>query len=314
MWKFVGVRLLAMVPVLLLVSVLIFSLVYLMPGDSAEIIAGETASQEVVDNIRTELGLDRPFLEQYVDWLSDALTGDFGSSLFARLSVTDAIVARLPATISLTVLSLMLAIAIGVSAGVIAAVRPGGLVDRLATLGASLGQALPNFWVGLVLVLIFALQLDWLPATGYVKLSEDPIGWLRSLAMPAFALGTSASAALARQTRSALVDVLERDYIRAVRAKGMSSWSVVGKHALKNAAIPVVTVLGFQLANLLGGAIIVEQVFAIPGIGSLAITAVNRRDIPMIQGVVAFITLIVVFVNLWVDVAYGFLNPKVRVS
>jgi len=313
-WRFIAHRLIAAIPVLFLVSVFIFGLVHLMPGDPALVIAGDIASDELVDKIRTDLGLDRPLLEQYVAWLSGAVRGDFGESLFAPVPVTEAIMARLPTTLSLTVLALGIAVVIGITAGLISAVRPGGMLDRTATFGSSIGLAVPNFWVGLVLVVIFALSLGWLPATGYVRLSVDPVGWLKSLAMPAVALGTSASAVLARQTRNALVGVLERDHIRAARAHGLRPRSVIGKHGLKNASIPVVTVLGLQLTALLSGALVVEKVFALPGIGSLAITAVNRRDIPMIQGVVAFTTIIVLVVNLLVDVVYASLDPKVRPS
>lgn len=314
MWKFILQRLLAAIPVVFLVSVFIFGLVHLMPGDPALVIAGDIASDELVERIRTDLGLDRPLIEQYLDWLGGAVRGDFGESMFAPVPVTEAILSRLPTTLSLTFLALTIAVVIGVAAGLISAVRPGGFLDRIATFGSSIGLAVPNFWVGLVLVIVFALTLEWLPATGYTDLSSDPIEWLRSLAMPALALGTSASAVLARQTRNALVGVLERDHIRAARAHGLTPLSVIGKHGLKNASIPVVTVLGLQLTALLGGALVVEKVFALPGIGSLAITAVNRRDITMIQGVVAFTTVIVVLVNLLVDVVYAWLDPKVRPS
>lgn len=307
-------RLIATVPLVVIASIFIFGLVHLMPGDPAETIAGDSASEEQIEAIRVQLGLDRPVIVQYADWASRAATGDLGTSLFGGVRVADAIMARLPVTLSLTLAATAVALIIGVSAGVTAALRPGSLVDRLVTAAASLGLSVPNFWFGLILVVVFALGLGWFPATGYVPFGQDPVGWARSLALPAIALGTSGASGLARQTRGAMVDVLQRPFIQSAEAKGLPTRVVVGKHGLKNAAIPVVTVLGLQLSSLLSGAIIVEQVFALPGLGQLAITAVNRRDIPTIQGIVLATTLIVAFTNLLVDICYGWLNPKVRSS
>lgn len=307
-------RLIATVPLVVIASIFIFGLVHLMPGDPAETIAGDSASEEQIEAIRVQLGLDRPVIVQYADWASRAATGDLGTSLFGGVRVADAIMARLPVTLSLTLAATAVALIIGVSAGVTAALRPGSLVDRLLTAAASLGLSVPNFWFGLILVVVFALGLGWFPATGYVPFGQDPVGWARSLALPAIALGTSGASGLARQTRGAMVDVLQRPFIQSAEAKGLPTRVVVGKHGLKNAAIPVVTVLGLQLSSLLSGAIIIEQVFALPGLGQLAITAVNRRDIPTIQGIVLATTLIVAFTNLLVDICYGWLNPKVRSS
>lgn len=307
-------RLIATVPLVVIASIIIFGLVHLMPGDPAETIAGDSASEEQIEAIRVQLGLDRPVIIQYADWASRAATGDLGTSLFGGVRVADAIMARLPVTLSLTLAATAVALIIGVSAGVTAALRPGSLVDRLLTAAASLGLSVPNFWFGLILVVVFALGLGWFPATGYVPFGQDPVGWARSLALPAIALGTSGASGLARQTRGAMVDVLQRPFIQSAEAKGLPTRVVVGKHGLKNAAIPVVTVLGLQLSSLLSGAIIVEQVFALPGLGQLAITAVNRRDIPTIQGIVLATTLIVAFTNLLVDICYSWLNPKVRSS
>lgn len=307
-------RLIATVPLVVIASIFIFGLVHLMPGDPAETIAGDSASEEQIEAIRVQLGLDRPVIVQYADWASRAATGDLGTSLFGGVRVADAIMARLPVTLSLTLAATAVALIIGVSAGVTAALRPGSLVDRLVTAAASLGLSVPNFWFGLILVVVFALGLGWFPATGYVPFGQDPVGWARSLALPAIALGTSGASGLARQTRGAMVDVLQRPFIQSAEAKGLPTRVVVGKHGLKNAAIPVVTVLGLQLSSLLSGAIIIEQVFALPGLGQLAITAVNRRDIPTIQGIVLATTLIVAFTNLLVDICYGWLNPKVRSS
>jgi peptide/nickel transport system permease protein len=230
------------------------------------------------------------------------------------VKVTDALMQRLPTTVSLTAVSALIAIIVGLAAGIAAALRPRSLVDRFATLGATFGQAVPNFWFGLLLAAIFAVGLRWFPATGFTPITQSPWDWLRSVTLPALALGLASSAAIARQVRSAMVGVLQQDYIRAARAQGLSKRRVIFKHALKNALVPVVAVLSFQITVLLGGALIVEQVFAINGLGTLAITAVRRQDIPMIQGLVLVMVGLVVIVQLATDLIYGYLNPKARPS
>ena len=221
---------------------------------------------------------------------------------------------RLPVTLSLTLVSALIAVAVGTAAGIAAALRPRSWVDRLATVGATIGQAIPNFWFGLLLVAVFAVNMRWFPATGFTPISASPWEWLRSVTLPAIALGLSSSAAIARQVRSAMVGVLQQDYIRAARAQGLSSRRVILKHALTNAMVPVVAVLSFQITVLLGGSLIVEQVFSINGLGTLAITAVRQQDIPMIQGLVLVMVGLVVMVQLATDIVYGFLNPKARPS
>lgn len=305
-------RLLTTIPMLVIVTLGIFVLMQFVPGDPAFSVAGESASAEQIAAIRTELGLDRPFVERYFDWLGDAVRGDLGTSLFSSQGVADAVIARLPATLSLTFVSLFFGLLIGIPAGDLAAVRPGGALDRTITAVASFGLAIPNFWLGILLVTVFTRWLDWLPPTGYVGITVDPLDWFRSLILPGITLGSSAAAAVARQTRSALVEVLQRDYITAARARGMGYWRVVFKHGQKNAAVPLLTVIGLQAVALLGGAVVVEQVFSIQGVGQLAISAVSRRDISMIQGVVVLSAVVVVGVNLVIDVLYGWVNPRVR--
>lgn len=305
-------RLAAMVPILLLVSVLVFSLVLLVPGDPAVTIAGESASEAQIEQTRDRLGLDDPLPVQYLDWLGGAVQGDLGESLFSSRTVTSALGERLPATISLTLVAIVIALLIAVPAGIVAATHRGGWIDRLATLGTTSGVAMPNFWLGLLLVVALALDRSWFPATGYVPLDDDPVAWLRHLILPGFTLGLAAAAELTRQLRSALIDVLEQDYVRTAKAKGLRALKVVGKHALKNGATPVVTVLGMRIAVLLGGTVVVEQIFGIPGLGQLALTSVLRRDLPMVQGVVVVSAVMVLLANLAVDLAYGYLNPKVR--
>ena len=258
------------------------------------------------------MGLNEPIHVRYLQWLGRAVQGDLGSSYFNSVSVTGAVMQRLPVTLSLTAVSAFIAIVVGIAAGVAAALRPRSWVDRFATLGATFGQAIPNFWFGLILVAIFAVSLRWFPATGFTPITESPTEWLRSVILPSIALGTSSSAAIARQVRSAMVGVLQQDYVRAARAQGLSARRVLFKHALTNAMIPVVAVLSFQITVLLGGALIVEQVFAINGLGTLAIAAVRQQDIPMLQGLVLVMVGLVVAVQLATDVIYGLLNPKAR--
>nr|WP_323783043.1 ABC transporter permease [Amylibacter sp.] len=314
MLKLIGQRVLAMVPLLLIVSILTFSFTALLPSDPADLIIGDRGSEQQYAEVRERLGLNQPFVTRYFDWLGKAVQGDLGTSFFNSVRVTDAVLLRMPATLSLTFASVLISVIVGLGAGVAAALRPRSLIDRLATLGATIGQAIPNFWLGLILASLFAVSLRWFPATGYVQLSDSPSEWLRSITLPSLALGLSTSAAIARQVRSAMVGVLQKDYIRAARAQGLSARRVVFKHALKNALVPVVTVLSFQITVLLGGALIVEQVFAINGIGSLAIAAVRQQDIPMIQGIVLVLVLVVMLVQLVTDILYGLINPKARSS
>lgn len=307
-------RLLALVPLLFIVSVLTFSFTSLLPSDPVDLIIGDNGTQEQYELVRERLGMNQPVVVRYFQWLGKAVQGDLGTSFFNSVSVMGAVMQRLPVTLSLTAMSALIAILIGVAAGVAAALRPQSWVDRFATLGATFGQAVPNFWFGLILVAIFAVNLRWFPATGFTPITQSPWEWLRSVILPSIALGTASSAAIARQVRSAMVGVLQQDYIRAARAQGLSAQRVIFKHALTNAMVPVVAVLSFQITVLLGGALIVEQVFAINGLGTLAIGAVRQQDIPMLQGLVLVMVGLVVVVQLATDVVYGLLNPKARPS
>lgn len=312
MLRLIVQRLVALVPLLFIVSVLAFSFTSLLPSDPVDLILGDTGTQEQHEMLRERLGLNQPIHLRYLEWLGRALQGDLGNSFFNSVSVMDAVMQRLPVTLSLTAMSALIAIAVGMAAGIAAALRPRSWVDRLATLGATFGQAVPNFWFGLILVAIFAVGLRWFPATGFSRLSESPWDWLRSVTLPSIALGLSSSAAIARQVRSAMVGVLQQDYIRAARAQGLSARRIVLRHALTNAMVPVVAVLSFQITVLLGGALVVEQVFAINGLGTLAIGAVRQQDIPMLQGLVLVMVALVVAVQLATDIVYGLLNPKAR--
>ena len=307
-------RLVAAVVVFFLVSLTVFSLILIVPGDPAIAVAGENADPAFIESVREDLGLNDPILEQYWRWLSGAVQGDFGESLVTGQDVLEGLWIRLPATVSLMVVSLAVAVLVGLPAGIIAGLRPGSLVDRFVSTLASVGVATPNFWVGLLLVILFSVNLGWLPAIGYTPLSEDPWDWLRNLILPGVTLGSSGAAELARQTRAGVADVRRREFIRTAHAMGLPQRSIVGRHILRNASLPVVTVLGFHVAYLLGGSVVVESVFGIDGIGKHAITAATQRDFPVVQGMVLLVTVIVLLVNLAVDLSYSLLDPRTRTT
>ena len=305
-------RLAQAVPVLALVSLLSFAIVWIVPGDVAAEMAGPTATAEELARLRERLGLERPWFEQLVGWYAALARGDLGESVLLRQGVAQAVLERLPVTLALTGLALLVALVLGVALGVLAAVRAGRAADRAAMATALVGFSLPDFWLGLVLVYLFAVQLGWLPTGGYTAFAEDVVGWLRSLALPATALALTQLGLFARMTRAAMLEVLGQDYVRTARAKGMPGWVVVGKHALANALIPVATVVGISAGVLLGGAVVVEQVFSLPGVGRLIVGAIQRRDYPVIQGGLLLTASIFVFINIVVDVLYGLLDPRVR--
>ncbi len=306
-------RLVRLVPTLILVSVVTFSLTYLVPGDPAVTLAGDAPTPERIAEIRQQLGLDRPIIEQYLSWLGGALTGDFGHSIYGRADTVSGLIAqKLPVDLSLALGGLVVALLFGVPMGIAAATRPGSLVDRAVTAVTSIAVALPSYWVALLLVLFFAVQLRWLPASGYTSPTDDIGLWFQGLILPSIAVGLAMTAEVARQLRTSLVDSLDQQYVRTARAKGLRAHSVIGKHAMKNAAITPLTILGLQIASILGGAVIIEQIFGLPGMGQLAIEAVIQRDIPIIQGVVMTAVVIVVVCNLLVDLSYSWLNPRAR--
>ncbi|MFV0526609.1 MAG: ABC transporter permease [Acidimicrobiales bacterium] len=312
MLRTIGQRLLALIPLLFLVSLVVFLLVTIIPGDPAVTLAGENASEARIAEIRDNLGLNDPLVTQYTDWMGSLFQGDLGKSLFSSRNVTDVIVERAPATISLTVGAVVFALLIGIPAGLIAGSRPGGAVDRALMVFATSGVALPSYFLAVLLILFFAQWNPWFPATQFTPLSDGFGPWLRSITLPAIALGTNGAALISRQLRSSLVEVYQQDYIRTARAKGIRPRFVLLKHAVKNAAIPTVTVLGLQIASLLGGTVVIETLFGISGLGQLAYLSVTQKDIPVIQGIVMVMALAVVVVNLIVDLLYLYLNPRVR--
>jgi peptide/nickel transport system permease protein len=305
-------RILSTLPVMGIVAMFVFSLLYITPGDPAAVIAGDQASPADVERIRQGLGLDRPFLVQFGAWLWGILHGDLGTSIFTNLPVASLIAQRIEPTLSLMAITLVLTILIAVPLGVVAAWKAGSWVDRSIMAFAVFAFSLPVFVVGYVLAYVFALQFEWLPVQGYTPLAQGFWPWLQNLILPAIALGSVYLALIARITRASMLEVLQQDYIRTARAKGLDQRSILFVHALKNAAVPIVTVIGIGVALLIGGAVVTESVFAIPGLGRLTIDAILRRDYPVIQGIVLLFSFLYVLVNLLVDVTYTLVDPRIR--
>jgi peptide/nickel transport system permease protein len=305
-------RLLMAVPVMGVVALVVFGLLYLTPGDPAQVLAGDTATPEQIAKIRTALGLDEPPHLRFLSWLWHIVKGDLGTSIFSGEAVTHMIDQRLAATFSLLLLAVLISIAVGVPFGVAAAARRGGWVDGALTAYSTLGFSLPAFIAGYGLAYLFATTLKWLPVQGFVPLSQGFEPWLRNLILPAVTLSLVYSAIIARVTRASMLEVLSEDYIRTARAKGVAPWRVLFRHALQNAAVPVITIIGIGIATLIGSAVITENVFAIPGIGRLTVDAILHRDYPIIQGVVLMLSAAYVLVNVAVDLCYTLLDPRIR--
>ena len=307
-------RLLATIPVMLLVATGVFLLLKLTPGDPAGIILGPDATEERREALRDSLGLNDPLPVQYVRWLGDAARGDLGDSLFLNQPVTSALLERAEPTLLLTTFSTLVAVAVGLPLGIIAARRRGTWADVGAMAVAIVGISMPTFWLGLNLILVFAVRLKWLPVAGYAPLSDGLWESIRYIILPAITLGVAQAALLARMTRSMMLEVLNSDYVRTARAKGVGEFGVVIRHAFRNALLPVINVIGLIIAALLSGAVVTEQIFNIPGIGRLLIQAVGRRDVPLVQGTVLVISAMYVLVNLVVDIVAAALDPRVRRS
>jgi peptide/nickel transport system permease protein len=312
MLEFLIRRLATVVPTLVFVSMLIFGLQQLLPGDPAMILAGEDQSPELIAQLREQLHLDEPLPVRYAYWVGGVLQGDLGQSVRTQEPVLDLIMQKLPVTIQLAVLSMLVALAIGIPAGVIAAVKRDTVWDHGATVFALGGLSVPNFWLGIMMILLFSVQLGWLPASGYVSPFEDLRANLASMVMPAFVLGTGIAAVLMRHTRSAMLQVMAADYVRTARAKGLSERVVVLRHALRNALTPVITLGALELGTLLSGAVLTEQVFTIPGFGKLIVDAVFNRDYAVVQGVVLVTATAYIVLNLLADLAYFAVNPRMR--
>jgi peptide/nickel transport system permease protein len=309
---FIVRRLLLMIPVMLIVGVIVFSLLHLAPGDPASMMLGRDATPEQKEALREQLGLNEPIAIQFVDWFWGVLQLDFGESLFLGKPVTDALLERVQPTGLLALYSLTLSIVIAIPAGVLAAVRPNSFLDRILMIVSISGAAIPGFFFGILLILLFAVFLDWLPSGGYVDIGDDPVKHLSYMILPAAALGFAGAGLLARLVRSTMLDALNEEYIRTAYAKGLPRRHVVLGHAFRNALIPVMTVVGILLASLLGGAVVIETVFNIPGIGRLLVQSVTRRDFAVVQGAVMMIAAVEVLVMLLIDILYGFVDPRIR--
>ena len=314
MLNFIARRLLQLIPTLFFVSVLIFSLQQLLPGDPATIMAGEERDPEVIAQIRHQYRLDQPIPVQYIYWVKGVVSGDLGDSMRIHVPVRDLVLEKLPVTAQLAGMAILIALVIGVGAGIVSAVKKNSAWDYAANGLALWGISTPNFWLGIMLIFFFSVKLEWLPASGYVPLTED---WKASLAatiMPAFVLGNSIAAVLMRHTRSAMLQVLDSDYVRTARAKGLSERTVIFKHAMRNALTPVITLGALELGTLLSGAVLTEQIFTIPGFGKLIVDSVFNRDYAVVQGVVLVTATMYITLNLIADVAYILVNPRLRES
>jgi peptide/nickel transport system permease protein len=312
MSRLIAVRVLQAVPVILIVSVLAFLLITLLPGDPAVVIAGDQASPEAIAAVRHNLGLDKPLIEQLGIWFIHLVQGNFGSSLMLNQSVLSAMGERLPVTLSLAALSILITLPVGIFAGVIAAYYRQTWVDTLVMTLALIGVSAPAFWIAILSILFFGVYLRWLPTSGYMPFLQNPALWLRSLVLPALILSLFQIGFLARMTRSAMLEALGQDFVRTARAKGLSEWKAVGKHAFRNALILIVTAIGILLSTAIGGSVVLEQVFALPGVGRLVVQGILARDYPLVQGVMLIYGFAFVVINLAVDLLYTLLDPRVR--
>jgi len=312
MLRYIGKRLLIAIPTLIIVSIFVFSLQKLLPGDPILVMAGEDRDPQVIEYLREKYRLNDPVVYQYFYWVSDVLRGDFGISLRTNQPVLTLIKQKLPVTIQLALMSMIFAFAIGIPAGILSAVKKGTLTDYIANIVALSGLSIPNFWLGIMLILFVSVRLRWLPASGYESPFVDPLRSFQTMLMPSFVLGTAISAALMRHTRSAMLGVLQADFIRTARAKGLSEWVVILKHTFRNALIPIVTLSALIFGELLAGAVLTEQIFTIPGFGKLIVDAVFNRDYAVVQGMVLCTAVGFILMNLVADMLYVLLNPRLR--
>jgi peptide/nickel transport system permease protein len=310
--QYVARRVISIVPVLFGISILVFLLVHLIPGDVTQVLLGTSATDQQIETLRRTFGLNRPLPVQYFDWVSHILVGDFGVSFRTSRPVLPDLVSRFGVTIQLTLVSMIIALAVAIPLGVASAANRGKKADAISRVVALLGLSIPNFWLGTMLILFVSLVLHWLPPVGFVSLLDNPWLGFQTLILPSLALGTAVAAFIMRMVRSSLLEVLRQDFIRTAQAKGLKDHAVLYRHALKNAFIPVLTVIGVQIGYLLGGAVIIESIFSLPGMGRFLLDSINNRDYSIVQGGVLFIALIFSVVNLSVDLVYGWLDPRIR--
>ena len=312
MAQFIARRLLQSIPVLLMASIIVFLMIHMIPGDPAYVVLGADAQPKEIAALRSEMGLDKPLIVQYGIWMGHVLTGDLGVSYINKFPVLDLIIIKGQATVELALGSMLVAIIIAVPVGILSALKRGSIFDRLITGFVSLSYAIPTFWLGILLVIVFALQLKWLPPSGRVEPSRNLGMFFKLLILPSLTLGIPTSAVLARFLKASLLEVMNQDYVRTARSKGLKERQVVSRHALRNAMIPVVTVFGLQLGTFLGGAVVTESIFDYPGIGRMMLYAIQTRDYTIVQGTVLLVVVIFIIINLLVDITYGFLDPRIR--
>lgn len=312
MFRYILKRLFMVLPVVFGISVIVFLMISLIPGDVVDVMLGTNATPETAAELRTNLGLDQPIYIRYLHWITNVLQGDFGNSIRSGKPVIDEVLARFPATLELTLLSLLISLAISIPIGTLSAVNKKSKWNILGSFLALMGISIPSFWLGTMLILFLSLFLKIVPPGGYIPFSEDPIGNLKLMLMPAFTLGTAMAAVVMRMTRSAMLEVIGQDYMKTAKAKGVTQKLYVYKHAFKNALIPVLTVIGIQTGYLLGGAVIIEEVFSLPGIGRLALQSIYQRDYPLVQATVMLVAIGFVLINLVVDIIYAYLDPRIR--
>lgn len=304
-------KILMMIPIIILVSIILFFLLEALPGDAALVAAGEYASDEDVAMLRQSMGLDKPLVERYWLWFTGVLQGDFGESLLTGSSITDRIVQRFPATLQLTIMSMIVSVLIALPLGIASAIYRNSIWDAIASFFGVFGVSIPSFWLGMLLIILFSLTLGWLPTSGFVSIFENPVESIRHMIMPAFSIGAAFAATTMRQTRNAMLEVLDQDYMMTAKAKGLPGNIMIWKHALRNALIPVVTVIALQTGKLFGGAVIAETVFVIPGLGSDIVSSIMSRDYPITMGMVLVVAVIVIFINTFIDILYGVIDPRI---
>ncbi|HWC02259.1 MAG TPA: ABC transporter permease [Methylomirabilota bacterium] len=310
--RLIVVRLLALAPMLLALSIASFALVHIIPGDPALVMMGGEGTTQAVEELRRQLGLDRPLHVRYLEWLGRIVQGDLGQSLYNRTQVSEELLWRMPTTLSLVTLALLLSIGIGIPAGLLSAAFRNSWIDHAARLLTLVSLSLPSFWLGLMLIILFSLWLDLLPIVGYEPITQGIWKAIPFLILPSLALGTHLAALLTRLTRSSMLEVLSQDYVRTARAKGLRDWAVLMRHALRNALIPLVTVIGINMGILLGGTAVIETVFVLPGVGQLVVRSLYNRDLPVIQGLILYVAVVYVLINLIVDILYTYLDPRLR--
>ncbi|WP_284037822.1 ABC transporter permease [Neobacillus sp. 114] len=311
-FKFLLRRLMYVIPMLIVTTLIVFSLILIIPGDPALALLGDNATEEKLALLRSQLGLDQPVLIQYWNWLTNAVQGDLGRSLFTGEIVSDAVYSRLGITFQLVVASIVFSFIFGMIFAIGSVIKPNSWMDYISRFMGTIGTAIPNFWLAMLLIVVFSVNLGWLPATGFTSISDNLGGFFQSIILPAICLGAFGAAQITRQLRSSLLEVLESDYIRTAYSKGLLLWPVIWKHALRNSLLPVITTTGLLFGNMLGATVVIETVFAIPGMGQLAVNSILQRDFPMLQGVVLVMVILVLIINFVTDVLYSVLDPRIE--